>query len=208
MSRSQRSGFSSVHPTVCGSLELVALPQPLVRARAASCAPACRAACVERAQAHTAPSTHTHTHTHTSPLPATRRLKFVGLIWAFLLHSSFRIHTDLPRAWHSSRATHHVSHLQNPRSAFSRVRHCRRHSSRTHELAVLRTVTVFPPPAFPRPPPARPPPARPLRLAGRLPIASCCGCGVVACPACCHAVVPGRIPPPPPSLLPVQPFSN
>ena len=207
LSRSQRSGFSSVHPTVCGSLELVALPQPLVRARAASCAPACRAACVERAQAHTAPSTHTHTHTHLSTPrhpPPEIRWSHLGISAAFVLQNPHRPPPCLAQFQGNSPC------FASSKSKVSLLSSAswRRHSSRTHELAVLRTVTVFPPPAFPRPPPARPPPARPLRLAGRLPIASCCGCGVVACPACCHAVVPGRIPPPPPSLLPVQPFSN
>ena len=91
MSRSQRSGFSSVHPTVCGSLELVALPQPLVRARAASCAPACRAACVERAQAHTAPSTHTHTSTPRAPHPPPEiRWSHFGISAAFVLQNPHR----------------------------------------------------------------------------------------------------------------------
>ena len=139
--------------------------------------------------------THTSTPRASHPPP---EIPFRCLIWAFLLHASFRIHTDLPRAWHSSRATHHVSIPQNPRSAFSRVRHCNAATPLAHtSLRSSRPLLCSRRPHSPAParPPARPPP--PLRLAGRLPIASCCGCGVVAWPACHHAVAPGRVPPPP-----------
>jgi len=163
----------------------------------------------ERAQAHTAPSTHTHTHT---PLhSATRRLKFpppeirwshLGISAAFVLQNPHRPPPCLAQFQGNSPC---FASSKSKVSLLSSASLPRRHSSRTHELAVLRTVTVFPPPACPRPPPARPPPARPPAAVGRPP-PNClllrvwrCGLpGVLSC--CCtrpHPSSPSQPPPGP-----------